>query len=69
MKSKQCQQQNKTLGQNSAGTSGNFAELLLKIRIYWPAAETMKKVSHSVFIYWNLYHSHVWMTFFISKSH
>lgn len=54
MKSKQCQQQNKTLRQNSAGTLGNFAELLLKIKIYWSAAETMKKVSHSGFIYWNL---------------
>lgn len=45
MKSKQCQQQNKTLEQNSAGTLVNFAKLLLKIEVYWPAAETMRKVS------------------------
>lgn len=42
MKSKQCQQQNKTLEQNSAGTWVDFAKLLLKIKVYWPAAETTR---------------------------
>lgn len=54
MKSKQCQQQNKMLEQNSVGTSVNFAGLLLKIKVYWPAAETTRKVSHSSFTCCNL---------------
>lgn len=54
MKSKQCQQQNKTLEQNMTGTSANFAKLLLKIKIYWltatGATRAMRKVSLSSFI-------------------
>lgn len=54
MKSKQCQQQNKTLEQNMTGTSANFAKLLLKIKIYWltatGATRAMRKVSLPSFI-------------------
>lgn len=41
-------------GTNAAGTLVNFAKLLLKIKVYWPTAETTRKVSHSRFIYCNL---------------
>lgn len=50
MKSKQCQQQNKTLEQNVTGTSVNFEKLLLKITVYWliaARATRLRERNHS----------------------